>query len=57
MPVKVNADVCIGCGACTGVCPTGSLNLNADGKSECNQDTCVDCGACVAACPVNAIEQ
>ena len=57
MPAKVNKDVCIGCGACTGVCPTGSLTLDADGKSVCNADTCIDCGACVATCPVGAIEQ
>ena len=43
MPVKVDQDTCIGCGACVGVCPTESLALNADGKSECNEDTCIDC--------------
>lgn len=57
MPVKVNKDVCIGCGACVGGCPTGSLNLNDEGKSVCNEETCIDCGACVATCPVGAIEQ
>ena len=57
MPVKVDHDTCIGCGACVGVCPTGSLSLNEEGKSECNADTCIDCGACVATCPVGAITQ
>ncbi|MDO4197779.1 MAG: 4Fe-4S binding protein [Erysipelotrichaceae bacterium] len=57
MPVTVNKDVCVGCGACTGVCPTGSLNLGDDGLCACNEDTCVDCGACVATCPVEAISQ
>ena len=57
MAVKVNAEVCIGCGACTGVCPTGSLTLNEEGKSVCNAETCVECGACVGTCPVGAIEQ
>ena len=57
MPVKVDADFCIGCGACTGVCPTASLSLNDEGKSECNEDTCVTCGACIGACPVGAISE
>lgn len=57
MPVKVDLDTCIGCGACTGVCPTSSLSLNDEGKSVCNEETCIDCGACVATCPVGAITQ
>ena len=57
MPVKVDQDTCIGCGACVGVCPTESLALNADGKSECNEDTCIDCCACIGTCLVEAISQ
>ena len=57
MPVKINRETCIGCGACTGVCPTASLTLDDEGKSVCNGDTCIDCGSCVATCPVSAIEQ
>ncbi|MCI5774275.1 MAG: 4Fe-4S binding protein [Erysipelotrichaceae bacterium] len=57
MAVKVDQDTCIGCGACTGVCPTGAITLNADGKAECEEGTCIDCGACVGTCPVSAISQ
>ena len=39
MPVNVNADTCIGCGACVGVCPVGALSMNADSKSECDEGT------------------
>ena len=55
MPIKVDRDLCIGCGACTGVCPTASLELDAEGKAVCNEETCIDCGACVATCPVSAL--
>jgi len=57
MPVKVDQSVCLGCGACTGVCPTGAIALNGDGKAECNGEVCIDCGACVGTCPVGAINQ
>ena len=57
MPVKVDRDLCVGCGACSGVCLTGSLELDDEGKTKVNEDTCIDCGACVASCPVEALSQ
>ena len=57
MPVTVNKELCLGCGACTEVCPVGALALGEDGLAESNQDICIDCGACVATCPVGAISQ
>jgi ferredoxin len=57
MAVIIDKDVCIGCGACEGVCPVGAITLQDDGKAECNPDTCIDCGACIGACPVQAITQ
>jgi len=57
MPVKVDLDTCVGCGACTGVCPTGAIELGDDGKVHCKEDVCIDCGACVGTCPTSAISQ
>lgn len=57
MAVKVDKDTCIGCGACTGVCPVEAITLLEDGKADCDASTCIDCGACIATCPVEAITQ
>lgn len=57
MPVIVDKDKCIGCGACEGNCPVGSIKLGDDGKAEADDSTCIDCGACIANCPVEAISQ
>ena len=57
MPVKIDHDTCIGCGACVDVCPTQSLSLNDDQKCVCSEETCIDCGACVGTCPMGAISQ
>ena len=39
MPVTVDKDTCIGCGACVGVCPVAALALDENGKSGCDEDT------------------
>lgn len=57
MPVTVDKETCIGCGACIGVCPVSALSLDADGKSECDEDTCITCLSCVGTCPVQAISE
>ena len=57
MPVKIDVDICVGCGACCDVCPTASLSLNDETKCVCNEETCIDCGACVGTCPMGAISQ
>ena len=55
MPAKVNADACIGCGACVDGCPAGALKLE-DGKAVVDESACIDCGACVGTCGQGAIE-
>ena len=57
MAVNVNAETCIGCGACVGVCPVVALSMNDEGKSTCDESACIDCGTCLSACPVDAISQ
>lgn len=52
----IDKDVCIGCEACVGACPTSAIEM-VDGKAIVKADDCVECGACVATCPVSAISQ
>ena len=54
MAFQANKEECIGCGACTNVCPTGAAEI-LDGVCVINENVCINCGACSAACPVGAI--
>ncbi len=52
---RVDADLCLGCGACEDVCPFNALQV-ADGLSQVNEALCLGCGVCVNACPQGALE-
>ncbi len=57
MPVTIDKDLCIGCGACVGVCPVEALSLDDEGKSTVDADLCIDCHSCIGTCPVEAISE
>lgn len=54
MAVKVNEELCTGCGACVEACPVEAISLSAD-KAQIDGEKCVDCGVCVGECPTDAI--
>jgi L-aspartate semialdehyde sulfurtransferase ferredoxin len=50
-------DLCVHCGACTGLCPTSALSINrADMKTVFDVQKCVACGMCGLACPFGAMK-
>lgn len=51
--LKIDKELCVGCGACVDVCPQGALYMKDD-KVEVNEK-CNLCGACIDACPVKAL--
>ncbi len=55
--VLKNEEVCIHCGACTAVCPTGALSVDrATFKVIFDPEKCTACGFCVSACVTKAME-
>lgn len=51
--LKVNNELCIGCGICEDSCPFGSITIE-DGIAVVG-DSCTLCGACVESCEVEAL--
>ena len=51
--VKVNQELCIGCGLCAADCLAFNIQVNGE-KAEVKGE-CLECGHCVAVCPANAV--
>ncbi len=50
-------DLCVHCGACTGLCPTEALSVQRPGmKTVFDVEKCVACGICGLACPFGAMK-
>lgn len=51
-----NTEGCTRCGLCARRCPTGNINMQADGGGPAWGRRCVQCLACLHHCPAQAIE-
>jgi NAD-dependent dihydropyrimidine dehydrogenase PreA subunit len=54
--LKLDESACIGCGACTEVCPHQVFTLNERKVHIVDRDACMECGACMLNCPTKAIQ-
>ena len=52
--MKVDRDICVGCGACVNLCPRLAIRF-IDSRSFIDQQSCIECGTCRDACGVDAI--
>ena len=53
--LNLDTDACIGCGACTLVCPHRVFEMKGKKALVRDKDLCMECGACRLNCPVSAI--
>ena len=48
---------CIGCTACSRVCPVSCISGKVKVRHEINQNACIKCGACYSTCKFSAIDR
>lgn len=55
--VYIDQDLCISCGACTGVCLPDALIMDKETWELVHiPEKCIVCGLCESACPIQAIK-
>lgn len=52
---EILENMCIGCTACSRICPTGAISGEVKKTHIIGQDKCIKCGACIDKCKFSAI--
>ncbi len=55
MAYKIDANKCVGCKTCMGVCPANAISVDNNGKCFIDKNKCMGCGTCATICPMSAI--
>jgi hypothetical protein len=53
--LKVNQELCQGCGTCQRECPARAIIIK-NGKAQIDYQKCIGCGQCISVCPYGAVE-
>lgn len=53
--LRLNQEMCVGCGRCLEVCPHQVFAANEKKVTLADLNACMECGACALNCPVKAI--
>jgi ferredoxin len=53
----IDKNKCVGCSACSKVCPVGAISGKVKEPFEIDPSKCIKCGACMARCKFGAIEK
>ncbi len=53
--LRLDRDVCVGCGRCLDVCPHGVMAMEGGKIRIAERDACMECGACARNCPATAL--